>query len=89
VSPIPAMLRIDFHNGASVRWRFSDTRPCCAWMGSSCSARASAHGGRVIDTAGDVPAEIGSVVNAVECAVAMQKAIGLCPALPTAADRIR
>jgi adenylate cyclase len=36
----------------------------------------SAHGGRVIDTAGDgVLAEFGSVVNAVECAVAMQKAM--------------
>jgi TolB-like protein/class 3 adenylate cyclase len=36
----------------------------------------SAHDGRVIDTAGDgVLAEFGSVVNAVECAVAMQKAM--------------
>jgi len=36
----------------------------------------SDQGGRVIDTAGDgVLAEFGSVVNAVECAVAMQKAI--------------
>jgi adenylate cyclase len=36
----------------------------------------SAHGGRVIDTAGDgILAEFGSVVNAVECAVAMQKAM--------------
>jgi adenylate cyclase len=36
----------------------------------------SAHGGRVIDTAGDgILAEFGSVVNAVECAVAIQKAI--------------
>src|SRR5262245_34726116 len=35
-----------------------------------------AHGGRVIDTAGDgILAEFGSVVNAVECAVAMQKAM--------------
>jgi len=33
----------------------------------------SAHGGRVIDTAGDgMLAEFGRVVNAVECAVAMQ-----------------
>src|SRR5262245_9410567 len=33
-----------------------------------------AHGGRVIDTAGDgILAEFGSVVNAVECAVGMQK----------------
>jgi adenylate cyclase len=31
------------------------------------------HGGRVIDTAGDVLAEFGSVVNAVECAVAIQE----------------
>jgi len=36
----------------------------------------SAHGGRVIDTAGDgILAEFGSVVDAVECAVAMQKAM--------------
>jgi adenylate cyclase len=36
----------------------------------------SAQGGRVIDTAGDgILAEFGSVVNAVECAVAMQKAM--------------
>src|SRR5262245_52507091 len=36
----------------------------------------SDHGGRVIDTAGDgILAEFGSVVNAVECAVAMQKAM--------------
>src|SRR5262245_16091113 len=36
----------------------------------------SAHGGRVIDTAGDgILAEFGSVVNAVECAVSMQKAM--------------
>src|SRR5262245_27447544 len=36
----------------------------------------SAHGGRVIDTAGDgILAEFGSVVNAVECAVAMQNAM--------------
>jgi TolB-like protein/class 3 adenylate cyclase len=36
----------------------------------------SAHGGRVIDTAGDgILAEFGSVVNAVECAIAIQKAI--------------
>src|SRR5262245_61793288 len=35
-----------------------------------------AHGGRVIDTAGDgILAEFGSVVNAVECAVGMQKAM--------------
>src|SRR5262245_16714501 len=34
----------------------------------------SAHGGRVIDTAGDgILAEFGSVVNAVECAVAIQR----------------
>jgi TolB-like protein len=34
----------------------------------------SEHGGRVIDTAGDgVLAEFGSVINAVECAVTMQK----------------
>src|SRR5215813_800963 len=34
----------------------------------------SGHGGRVIDTAGDgILAEFGSVVNAVECAVAIQK----------------
>src|SRR5262245_15583874 len=34
------------------------------------------HGGRVIDTAGDgILAEFGSVVNAVECAVAVQKAM--------------
>src|SRR5215813_9150975 len=34
----------------------------------------SAHGGRVIDTAGDgIIAEFGSVVHAVECAMAMQK----------------
>src|SRR5262245_44358811 len=34
----------------------------------------SAHGGRVIDTAGDgILAEFGSVVHAVECAMAMQK----------------
>src|SRR5215467_7977050 len=34
------------------------------------------HGGRVIDTAGDgILAEFGSVVNAVECAVAVQKVI--------------
>jgi len=34
------------------------------------------HGGRVIDTAGDgILAEFGSVVNAVECAVALQKAM--------------
>ena len=32
------------------------------------------HGGRIIDTAGDgILAEFGSVVNAVECAVAIQK----------------
>src|SRR5262249_227402 len=32
------------------------------------------HGGRVIDTAGDgILAEFGSVVNAVECAIAVQK----------------
>ena len=32
------------------------------------------HGGRIIDTAGDgILAEFGSVVNAVECAVALQK----------------
>src|SRR5262245_42739394 len=32
------------------------------------------HGGRVIDTAGDgILAEFGSVVNAVECAIAIQK----------------
>jgi adenylate cyclase len=36
----------------------------------------SAHGGRVIYTAGDgILAEFGSVVNAVECAVAVQKAM--------------
>jgi TolB-like protein/class 3 adenylate cyclase len=36
----------------------------------------TAHGGRVIDTAGDgILAEFASVVNAVECAVAMQKAM--------------
>src|SRR5262245_43230729 len=36
----------------------------------------SGHQGRVIDTAGDgILAEFGSVVNAVECAVAMQKAM--------------
>lgn len=36
----------------------------------------SAHGGRVIDTAGDgILAEFGSVVNAVECAIAIQKAM--------------
>jgi adenylate cyclase len=36
----------------------------------------SDHGGRVIDTAGDgILAEFGSVVNAVECAVAVQKVI--------------
>jgi adenylate cyclase len=36
----------------------------------------SAHGGRVIDTAGDgILAEFGSVVNAVECAIAMQRAM--------------
>ena len=36
----------------------------------------SARGGRVIDTAGDgILAEFGSVVNAVECAIAMQKAM--------------
>ena len=36
----------------------------------------SGHGGRVIDTAGDgILAEFGSVVNAVECAVAIQKAM--------------
>jgi adenylate cyclase len=35
----------------------------------------SGHGGRVIDTAGDgILAEFGSVVNAVECAVAVQNA---------------
>jgi LysR family glycine cleavage system transcriptional activator len=34
------------------------------------------HGGRVIDTAGDgILAEFGSVVNAVECAIAIQKAM--------------
>jgi adenylate cyclase len=34
----------------------------------------AAHGGRVIDTAGDgILAEFGSVVNAVECAIAIQK----------------
>src|SRR5215510_11875461 len=34
------------------------------------------HGGRIIDTAGDgILAEIGSVVNAVECAVAIQRAL--------------
>lgn len=34
----------------------------------------SSHGGRVIDTAGDgILAEFGSVVNAVECATAIQK----------------
>src|SRR5215510_1396462 len=34
----------------------------------------SEHGGRVIDTAGDgILAEFGSVVNAVECAVAIQR----------------
>ena len=34
------------------------------------------HGGRIIDTAGDgILAEFGSVVNAVECAVALQKAM--------------
>jgi TolB-like protein/class 3 adenylate cyclase len=38
----------------------------------------SAHGGRVIDTAGDgMLAEFGSVVNAVECAIAMQTAMAL------------
>src|SRR5215475_15506493 len=32
------------------------------------------HGGRIIDTAGDgILAEFGSVVNAVQCAMAMQK----------------
>src|SRR6202022_4434464 len=32
------------------------------------------HGGRIIDTAGDgILAEFGSVLNAVKCAVAMQK----------------
>ena len=32
------------------------------------------HGGRIIDTAGDgILAEFGSVVNAVECAVAIQR----------------
>src|SRR5262245_19097711 len=36
----------------------------------------SGHGGRVIDTAGDgVLAEFGSVVNAVDCAIGMQKAM--------------
>src|SRR5215813_10917096 len=36
----------------------------------------SGHGGRVIDTAGDgILAEFGSVVNAVECAAAIQKAM--------------
>src|SRR5215510_9185661 len=36
----------------------------------------SGHGGRVIDTAGDgILAEFGSVVNAVECAVAIQRAM--------------
>src|SRR5215475_5146200 len=36
----------------------------------------SSHGGRVIDTAGDgILAEFGSVVNAVECAAAIQKAM--------------
>jgi hypothetical protein len=36
----------------------------------------SGHGGRVIDTAGDgILAEFGSVVNAVECAIAIQKAM--------------
>jgi adenylate cyclase len=35
------------------------------------------HGGRVIDTAGDgILAEFGSVVNAVECAVAIQQTMG-------------
>src|ERR1700704_6051397 len=34
----------------------------------------SEHGGRIIDTAGDgILAEFGSVVNAVECGVAIQK----------------
>src|SRR5262249_25354645 len=34
----------------------------------------SEHGGRVIDTAGDgILAEFGSVVNAVECALAIQR----------------
>jgi adenylate cyclase len=34
------------------------------------------HGGRVIDTAGDgILAEFGSAVNAVECAVAVQKSM--------------
>src|SRR5262245_18997958 len=34
----------------------------------------SAHGGRVIDTAGDgILAEFGSIVNAAECAVAIQR----------------
>src|ERR1051325_10592865 len=34
----------------------------------------SSHGGRIIDTAGDgILAEFASVVNAVECAVAIQK----------------
>ena len=38
----------------------------------------SAHGGRVIDTAGDgILAEFGSVVNAVECAVAIQRIMAL------------
>src|SRR5262245_36841920 len=34
------------------------------------------HGGRIIDTAGDgILAEFGSVVNAAECAVAIQRAV--------------
>jgi adenylate cyclase len=41
----------------------------------------SGHGGRVIDTAGDgILAEFGSVVNAVECAAAIQKTMMACNA---------
>src|SRR5215467_8739000 len=37
---------------------------------------AAEHGGRIIDTAGDgMLAEFGSVLNAVKCALAMQKAM--------------
>jgi class 3 adenylate cyclase len=57
----------------------------------------SEHGGRVIDTAGDgILAEFCSVVNAVECAIVMQKTIStslcvLCLTFgdPTGKDRFR
>ena len=48
------------------------------------------HGGRIIDTAGDgILAEFGSVVNAVECAVAIQKTMAERNATVEAARRMQ